>query len=82
MDPRAVDALLPNCLRHFLGFVEPIQANVGVEEPPIRRFRVRLQLRRDLTFLESLFELPQGDQVFAQGVMRSPGEDSSRSAVR
>jgi len=73
VDPRAADSHHPHLLSNPLGLVQSVQTHVGVHEPPIGRFRVRLQLRRYLSFLESLFELPQIDLFFAQVVMKSPG---------
>ena len=55
--------------RDLPGLVEAIQAHVGVQQPPVGRFRIRLQLSRCLTLLESLFELPQVYVVFAQDVL-------------
>ncbi len=59
VDPRAVDSQAPHLLSDFLGLVDSFQAHVGIHEPPIGRFRARLQLNSHLAFLESLFELPQ-----------------------
>ena len=72
VDSRAVDSQAPHLLSDLLGLVEPIQAHVGVQEPPIGRFRVRLQLNSRLAYLESLFELPQPYVVVARVVMKSP----------
>src|SRR4051812_26016835 len=64
--------MCPHALCDLLCFVEPIQAHVGVEEPPIGRFHVRLQLNSRLACFESLFELPQPYVVVARVVMKSP----------
>src|SRR5271156_4576176 len=72
VDPRSAESLRPQFLRQLLGLGEPIQAHVGVQLAPVRRFNVRLKPSCFLALLEALFELPQVYVLDTQVVTESP----------
>ena len=66
MQRRSIQSLSGRPPRNLLGFIQPIQAHIGVHFAAIGVFRPRFQSKRFLALLQLLFELPNGCVIRGQ----------------